>query len=37
MESRDALEHALAAGLVAADFRRSGAYLMRRPAQPLPL
>jgi predicted GNAT superfamily acetyltransferase len=37
MESREALERALAAGLVAADFRRSGAYLMRRPAQPLPL
>lgn len=34
-ESRSALEQALAAGLVAADFSRAGAYLMRRPAEGL--
>jgi predicted GNAT superfamily acetyltransferase len=31
--SREALEEALAAGLVAADFSREGAYLMLRPAE----
>ena len=35
-ESRAALERALAAGFVAADFRRSAAYVMRRPAERLP-
>lgn len=35
-ESRAALERALAAGLVAADFNRGGAYVMRRPAGGLP-
>lgn len=36
MESREALERAVGAGLVATDFRRSGAYLMQRCAEPLP-
>jgi predicted GNAT superfamily acetyltransferase len=35
IESRAALERALAAGLVAADFQRQGVYIMRRPAEAL--